>query len=128
MLVDERASRMPTTKTVRPVSLPGLTGLRGIGAIWVVVFHAQHGMNLPVADAGYLGVDLFFILSGFILSHAHPETRWDWVRYRTFLRTRFARILPMHWAGLALVGLVLVVYPRIYIPTCRVASGGRSWS
>jgi peptidoglycan/LPS O-acetylase OafA/YrhL len=97
----------------RPTSIPGLTGLRGVGAIWVVCFHAQYGRHLPIAQSGYLGVDLFFILSGFVLSHAHPVTRWDWTRYRTFLRTRFARIFPMHWAALAFLGLVLVIYPEV---------------
>jgi peptidoglycan/LPS O-acetylase OafA/YrhL len=96
------------------VHLPGLTGLRGVGAIWVLVFHAQYGMHLPVADAGYLGVDLFFILSGFVLSLAHPDMRWSWPGYRAFLQTRFARIFPMHWVALALVALVLVLCPAIY--------------
>lgn len=104
--------RLQTSK--RPVPLPGLTGLRGIGAIWVLVFHAQYGLHLPVADAGYFGVDLFFILSGFVLSHAHPDIRWNWHSYWTFLQTRFARIFPMHWVALALVALVLLFYPKIY--------------
>ncbi len=98
----------------RPASLPGLTGLRGVGAIWVVTFHAQYGLHLPLAQSGYLGVDLFFMLSGFVLSHAHPVGRWDWTRYRAFLRTRFARIFPMHWAALAFLGLVLVLCPQVY--------------
>ena len=110
----EQTTDIQTTELLRPVSLPGLTGLRGVGAMSVVIYHAQYGMHLPIADAGYLGVDLFFILSGFVLSHAHPETRWSWIRYRSFLRTRIARIFPMHWAGLALVGLVLVLYPKVY--------------
>lgn len=98
----------------RPVSLPGLTGLRGVGAMWVVIFHAQYGLRLPVADRGYLGVDLFFILSGFVLSHAHPDFQWNSQNYRAFLRVRFARIFPMHWVALALVGLILIMYPEIY--------------
>lgn len=98
----------------RAISLPGLTGLRGFGAIWVLVFHAQYGLHLPVADAGYLGVDLFFILSGFVLSHAHPDIRWGWHSYWNFLQTRFARIFPMHWAALALVALILLFCPKVY--------------
>jgi peptidoglycan/LPS O-acetylase OafA/YrhL len=98
----------------KAASLPGLTGLRGIGAIWVVVFHAQYGLHLPIADAGYLGVDLFFTLSGFVLSHAYPDMRWNWSSYRTFLQARFARIFPMNWAALGLVALILVVYPKVY--------------
>ena len=93
--------------------LPGLTGLRGIGAIWVVIHHAQYGFDLPIASAGYLGVDLFFILSGFVLSHAHQEGVWRWATYFRFLRARFARIFPLHWAALLLVVVTIVICPRI---------------
>jgi peptidoglycan/LPS O-acetylase OafA/YrhL len=56
------------TEPVRPVKvISGLTGLRGIGAAWVVLFHLQQGSEIPVLDVGYMGVDLFFILSGFVL-------------------------------------------------------------
>lgn len=104
---------MPVSPSTRHVALPGLTGLRGVGAVWVAVYHAQYGLDLPVADAGYLGVDLFFILSGFVLSHAHSDPIWTWPRYGAFLRTRFARIFPMHWAALALLGAALILYPRV---------------
>ena len=96
------------------VNFPGLTGLRGVGAIWVLVFHAQYGLHLPVADAGYLGVDLFFILSGFVLSHAHSNMHWSWLNYINFLQNRFARIFPMHWFALTLVFPILLLYPQIY--------------
>jgi peptidoglycan/LPS O-acetylase OafA/YrhL len=105
---------MQEIQTRRPATLPGLTGLRGVGALWVVLYHAQGSMGLPIAQAGYLGVDLFFILSGFVLSHAYPDMRWNWPSYRAFLRARFARIFPMHWAALAVVALVLVLYPGVY--------------
>lgn len=95
------------------VPLPGLTGLRGVGALWVVAFHAEYGVGLPVAGAGFLGVDMFFILSGFVLSHAHGRTRWGWTEYGTFLQGRFARLFPLHWLVLVLVALVLIRMPQI---------------
>ncbi len=109
----------PTLAARARIPLPGLTGIRGVGAIWVLIYHAAPGysMHLPLAEAGYLGVDLFFILSGFVLSHAHPDVQWDWPRYKAFIRTRFARIFPMHWVALALVVAVVVIYQKVYAHT-----------
>ena len=94
--------------------LPGLTGLRGIGAVWVMCFHAQYGLDLPILEHGSLGVDLFFVLSGFVLSHAHGAMKLDFASYRTFLRDRFARIFPLHWTAMLLLAVILVVYPKVY--------------
>nr|MDA8250902.1 acyltransferase [Rhodospirillales bacterium] len=57
--------------------LDGLTGLRALAAVWVLAFHYSRGPLRPLGtahaspfvDAGFLGVDLFFILSGFVIWH-----------------------------------------------------------
>lgn len=56
---------------MKPKIIPGLTGLRGVAAVWVVLYHFLAGSGIPVLNAGYLGVDIFFILSGFVLSHVY---------------------------------------------------------
>jgi peptidoglycan/LPS O-acetylase OafA/YrhL len=104
---------MPPAPNTR-ISLPGLTGIRGIGAVWVVLFHAQNKLHLPVTGVGYLGVDMFFLLSGFVLSLAHRDMVISWASYGDFLRARVARIFPLHWAALALLAVILVAYPPIY--------------
>jgi peptidoglycan/LPS O-acetylase OafA/YrhL len=88
--------------------ISSLTGLRGVAALWVLGFHFlgvfEHwGWNLGVMraplEAGYLGVDLFFALSGFVIAHAYtaklagqsPKAAW-----RSFMHRRFARIYPVH--------------------------------
>src|SRR5262249_39676380 len=89
-----------------------LTGIRGFAAVWVVLFHLQwQGMYQafprleairPLVDRGYLGVDLFFILSGFILTWNYGEALADW-RPREHVRfeiVRLARIYPVHLATL----------------------------
>lgn len=81
------------------------TGLRGVAALLVVLYHLQFGAvsYLPIETAsalprrGYLAVDLFFILSGFIISYVHRADR-DWPMTmregRTFLQARLARLYP----------------------------------
>jgi len=99
--------------------LPRLTGIRAVAAFFVVYKHygALFTILFPllrpfafVYRAGPLGVDLFFVLSGFILSHnyLHRFSSIGRKRYLPFLRARFARIYPVHLASLLiLTALVL---------------------
>lgn len=82
--------------------LPGLTSLRFFAAIWVVLFHLRSNWSLPrplqsILDAGYSGVTLFFVLSGFILSYNYIPRRFT---LRDFLSARVARILPIYFFAL----------------------------
>jgi peptidoglycan/LPS O-acetylase OafA/YrhL len=84
---------MNSSFLTRPKDIPSLTGLRAFAAWWVVFFHAA--FILPVAlqnvhwfaRLGYLGVDLFFVFSGFIISYNY----WD--KLSLFSRTSGARFL-----------------------------------
>lgn len=86
--------------------LPALDGLRATAALWVVAFHATAftGMAPPVIRHGYLGVDLFFILSGFVLAHVYaPVFARDGLSfYARYLCRRVARLWPVWLAVLAL--------------------------
>lgn len=80
-----------------------LTSLRMVAATWVVLFHFTHFtqahalINFPLVRSGYLGVDFFFILSGFVLSHVYlPQVALGKFDYWHFVVKRFARIYPMH--------------------------------
>jgi len=90
-----------------PQDLKPLTSLRFIAAFWVLLYHFKDhlGLNLGqlglVAD-GYLGVDLFFTLSGFILAHVYlASLEGGRFGYGGFLKNRIARVYPMHLAALA---------------------------
>jgi len=95
-----------------PKNLKPLTALRFFAAMWVVAyqFWPTLGRDRPLLLAkGYLGVDLFFILSGFILCHVYlrpfGERRFS---YREFLWARLARIYPTHIV--TLIGFGALVY------------------
>jgi peptidoglycan/LPS O-acetylase OafA/YrhL len=94
-----------------PLDIKPLTSLRFFAAFWVVTYHywpklAVTGTPALVAK-GYLGVELFFILSGFILCHVYlPSFEAQRFRYGEFLWARLARIYPMHLATLVGIGLM----------------------
>ena len=113
----------PAGARERPQSYPALHGLRGALALWVVLYHLTPGRIGLVGGAlranqyGYLAVDIFFVMSGFILFHAHgrhlADLRVD--RLVEFFRLRFWRTMPMHLASVALAlavsGLVVHEWP-----------------
>jgi peptidoglycan/LPS O-acetylase OafA/YrhL len=98
--------------------LSALTGIRAVAALWVLCFHLRDDLELLIPEVyfpihvlfshGYLGVDLFFILSGFILAYNYTDLfqRFSWAGYRFFLWRRFARIYPAHFASI----MILVIY------------------
>jgi peptidoglycan/LPS O-acetylase OafA/YrhL len=99
-----------TGASQRPVAsngqLPSLTALRGVAAFWVVLYHysVQCLPNLDVVPTtylihkGYLAVDMFFMLSGFVMTHVYHRAFSESVtrHYRSFLFARVARIYPLH--------------------------------
>lgn len=96
-----------------PQNLKPLTAMRFFAAMWVVSFHYWPGLGLPLPNLvakGYLGVELFFVLSGFILSHVYlrsfGERRFH---YADFLWARLARIYPVHLVTLAGMGALIAV-------------------
>lgn len=101
------------TSLAYPQDLKPLTSLRFIAAFWVLLYHFKDHLGLGmgqfglVAD-GYLGVDLFFTLSGFILAHVYlTSLEGGRFGYGGFLKNRIARVYPMHLAAL---GAMLVLF------------------
>ncbi|MBX9461142.1 MAG: acyltransferase [Brevundimonas sp.] len=97
------------TPVQTPPDLRALTTLRFLAALWVVLYTAWPHLDVgfvPVAvTKGYLGVEVFFVLSGFILSHVYLEAagrgREGGFTYRGFLWARIARVYPLHLVTLA---------------------------
>ena len=72
-----------------------LDGLRGIAALLVVLFHihwTNHITNTNAIRHAFLFVDLFFMLSGFVLTASYLDRIRSGVQVRHFLRLRFFRI------------------------------------
>lgn len=86
-----------------------LDGLRGVAALTVVIFHLFEAYATSHLDQqinhGYLAVDFFFILSGFVVGYAYDD-RWKTMTTKDFLKRRFIRLHPMVVIG-AVIGAVM---------------------
>ena len=93
-----------------PANLKQLTSLRFFAALWVVAYHywpSLTGGYPALVDKGYLGVELFFVLSGFILAHVYLDDMGARrLNYGRFLWARLARIYPVHLVVLGAIGLM----------------------
>ena len=86
--------------------ISSLHGLRGIMAMWVVLFHTSPGGVGPlhVTSYGYFAVDVFFILSGYVLMHGHDRqfTQITTTKIVSFLRLRWWRVYPLCFVSVIL--------------------------
>ena len=89
-----------------------LDGLRGVAAITVVCFHLFEAYATSHLDQqlnhGYLAVDFFFILSGFVVGYAYDD-RWKTMKIKDFLKRRFIRLQPMVVIG-AIIGAIMFYF------------------
>jgi peptidoglycan/LPS O-acetylase OafA/YrhL len=107
---------MQDAANIRP-----LTALRFFAALWVVLFHFWPKLDVPMTptfvEKGYLGVELFFILSGFILCHVYrTQVEQGRFRYGSFLWARLARVYPLHIATLVGLGGLALVATQAGLP------------
>lgn len=88
---------------------PALDGLRGLAILLVVVYHNFGFINYFFF--GWLGVDLFFVLSGFLITDILLKTLQDKHYLKNFYLRRVLRIFPLYYLCLV---LFLLVIPRLY--------------
>lgn len=95
-----------------------LNGLRGIAALMVVLYHVFEGFATSPIDQrfnhGYLAVDFFFILSGFVIGYAYDD-RWQKMKTRDFIKRRLIRLHPMIVLGLVFGVITFLI------------QGGKQW-
>ncbi len=107
-----------------PPYADALTGLRGVAALWVLVFHLWQRAGAPalalgpldvtpLAAHGYLGVDLFFVLSGYLIGGPWVAMRLGGapVAFGAFWRRRVLRVFPAYWAQWAVLALLAALGP-----------------
>lgn len=85
-----------------------LDGLRGVAALMVIGYHVFEGFATSPVDQrfnhGYLAVDFFFILSGFVIGYAYDD-RWKTMKTKSFFKRRLIRLHPMVVMG-AVLGMI----------------------
>ena len=94
----------PASLATKP-HYPLLDGLRGVAALIVVTFHLTEPLGTGHLDIlvnhGYLAVDFFFLLSGFVIGYAYDD-RWPTMSIGTFFKRRLERLQPMVVLGMTL--------------------------
>lgn len=92
-----------------------LDGLRGVAALMVVAIHVFETFNggnrlVQIINHGYLAVDFFFLLSGFVVAYAYDD-RWGKMTQWDFYKRRLIRLQPMVIVG-SLIGAALFYFQR----------------
>ena len=121
---------------MRTGEIKALSGLRIVAALWVVLFHFRPLLQMaspplydslkPILDCGAQGVDLFFILSGFVLTWNYLERmgdKWSTKATMHFLWLRLARVWPLYLVTMHLAAL-WIIFTLLYgdFPSPEAAS------
>jgi peptidoglycan/LPS O-acetylase OafA/YrhL len=131
-----KVSHLTRSAVKRPPSLPALTGLRFFAALAVLLYHygaafaERSGIPSPLAHMlhnGYLGVSLFFVLSGFILTYTHQRDVLDGRFLADFYMARFARVYPVYLLAL-IIALPVLARPLSPADVAAVLTMVQSWT
>lgn len=106
-----------------------LDSWRGLAACVVALVHltaAGAFYQIPIIRHGAIAVPLFFVLSGFVITHAYGERLGDGPQARSFLIRRFGRLYPLHLFTLA--ALVMIEFAKLFLVSHGVRSGQAPFS
>jgi|SRR5215467_11307332 len=106
---------MPESQTAFPIPpyIPQFDGIRAVSILAVFVAHSEFMRALPHAsflEYGRVGVDLFFVLSGFLITGILLDSKSSPNYFRNFYARRALRIWPLYYLLLALIFLVLPAF------------------
>jgi peptidoglycan/LPS O-acetylase OafA/YrhL len=91
-----------------------LDSFRGVAALVVVWHHTRRVVGFVEPTFSYLAVDLFFIMSGFVLAHNYDDRFAAGYTARQFMIARFIRLYPLYAAGLAISSVNLLIFVGRY--------------
>lgn len=97
-------------KTYKPHYLPGLDGLRAIAVIGIIIYH----LNTKWLSGGFLGVDTFFVISGYLITSLllSEYYRNNSINLVNFWLRRFKRLIP----AMMFVVTVVLIYTLLFKP------------
>ncbi len=109
--------------------IPELDGLRGFAVLFVILHHFWPETGILAAcpwlgDLGWIGVDLFFVISGFLITGILLDTKEDPHYFRNFYARRALRIFPLYYLYLAGVFIIPVLQHGPFFATPFVKSAG----
>src|SRR6187455_1881703 len=109
-MTDWAPPRTPKGQISRVPHLRGLDGMRAFAVVAVMLYHANHDW----LQGGFLGVEVFFVISGYLITLLliAEHERSGFVRLGQFWLRRFRRLLPALWTMLALLAIYLAVFYR----------------
>ncbi|MCW3091665.1 MAG: acyltransferase [Ferruginibacter sp.] len=111
---------MKTNLLISKPHYPILDGLRGVAAIMVVAFHIceAHAPDRfgQIINHGYLAVDFFFLLSGFVVGYAYDD-RWGKMTLSGFFKRRLVRLQPMVIMGMIVGAICFYFQDSVLWPT-----------
>ena len=100
-----------------------LDGLRGVAALMVIVYHVFECFDWTPLPHGYLAVDFFFVLSGFVIGYAY-DSRWkDGLTIGHFFKRRLIRLHPMVVIGAILGAICFIVQGSVRWDGTHVSTG-----
>jgi peptidoglycan/LPS O-acetylase OafA/YrhL len=111
-----------------------LDGLRGVAALLVLWHHVFEGYSFAgggpilVVNHGYLAVDFFFILSGFVLSYAYDDRWGKSLTFGSFIKRRLIRLHPMVVMGAVLGAITFLLQGSVQWDGTHVATSVVMWA
>jgi peptidoglycan/LPS O-acetylase OafA/YrhL len=94
--------------------LPNLDGIRAMACLLVVVSHMP--LTGKPATLGAVGVAVFFVLSGFLMSHLYARAEWDFKAVTKYVIARFSRIAPIYWLVVSVCIVISLLEPDSDFP------------
>lgn len=117
--------------------MPALDGVRGLAILMVLMFHlvgntqptnSLEGLVVRITNYGSFGVELFFILSGFLITGILYDSRDKPHHFRNFYMRRILRIFPLYYSVLILVFLLAPLIPILQGPTLYSLIERQAWA